>query len=244
MTKLTLRTHVFGPIAVAMTAPGIQLTVEAVSGLSEATLQLSGPDEIIRQAVATRVETSWVITLPAPAPTVISGNGVTNIRGDVFGSVVMSGGQTVINGVAFNGTAAEPITGLLRVPVESLLGTRIDNGVVETRGALAGVHHHGRNSSLTVAAVGDLVFEGTNGSVNIGRAHGEIDVETTNGSVTVGQSGPLTKVRSTNGNVIVVAGCPGRISARTTNGDVSVHKSGYRVDATTRTTNGRDRVLS
>jgi DUF4097 and DUF4098 domain-containing protein YvlB len=69
-------------------------------------------------------------------------------------------------------------------------------------------------------------------------------VETTNGSVTVGQSGPLTKVRSTNGNVIVVAGCPGRISARTTNGDVSVHKSGYRVDATTRTTNGRDRVLS
>ncbi|XKK37266.1 hypothetical protein HFP72_20555 [Nocardiopsis sp. ARC36] len=248
MTNLTLRTPATGPIAVALTAPGIQLTVEAVAGITEATLHLSGPAETIQQATATRIETAWVITVPAPAPTVISAGGVTHISGNVVGSVFMSGNQTVINGVTFNnGTvtgATEPVTGLLRVPVESLLGTRIDNGSVETRGALSGVHHHGRNSSLSVAVVGDLVSDGTNGPVSIGRAHGEIDVHTTNGTVTVGQAGPLTKVRSTNGNVLVHAGCPGRINARTTNGDVAIHKSGYRVDATTSTTNGRDRVYA
>ncbi|RKS06701.1 hypothetical protein DFP74_2344 [Nocardiopsis sp. Huas11] len=248
MTKLTMRTPTTGPITVALTAPGMQLTVEAVPGLTEATLELSGPDETVRQATATSVETAWVINVPAPAPTVISGRGATVISGDVFGSVVMSGGTTVINGAKVtNGTvmgATEPVTGLLRVPMGSLLGTRIDNGSVDTRGALAGVYHQGRNSGVSVDVVGDLVSDGTNGSVSIGRAHGEIDVSTTNGSVSIGRCGPLTKVRSTNGNVLVHAGCPGRISARTTNGNVSVHKAGHRVDATTSTTNGRDRVYA
>ncbi|WP_304452653.1 hypothetical protein [Nocardiopsis sp. YSL2] len=240
MTKLMMRTPTTAPITVALTAPGMQVTVEAVPGLTEATFELSGPDETVRQATATSVETAWVIDVPAPAPTVISG--------DVFGSVVMSGGTTVINGATVtNGTvrgATEPVTGLLRVPAGSLLGTRIDNGSVDTRGALAGVHHQGRNSGLSVDMVGDLVFDGTNGSVSVGRAHGEIDVSTTNGSVSIGRSGPLTKVRSTNGNVLVHAGCPGRINARTTNGHVSVHKAGHRVDATTSTSNGRDRVYA
>jgi hypothetical protein len=250
MTTLTLRTPATCPISVAVKAPAIQLTVEAVTGLSEATLVLSGPDEVIQQASATRVESAWMIALPEPEPTVTrhgntvfthSGRG-TVIRGS---SVVISGGNITVNGVSVgSGTVVEPVTGLLRIPLDSLLATRIDNGSVETRGALSAIDHQGSNADLSVSEVGDLVAESTNGSVTVGRASGRIDAETTNGSVTVARSGPHTKVRSTNGNVTVLAGCPGRISARTTNGNATVHKNGHQVDASTRTTNGRDRVYA
>ncbi|MFE1081726.1 hypothetical protein ACFW31_24590 [Nocardiopsis alba] len=244
MTTQTFRTPSATPVTVALTAPNLELSVEAVPGLTEATFHLSGPEEIVRQAIANAIDGAWIITVPQPRTTVPAGSGMTVIAGDVYGGVVMSGGRTVINGVSMSGSApAEPLRARLRIPQGSLVGTRIDNGSVTTSGELSGVHHQGRNSSLSVHSVGGLVAKSTNGSVTVGRASGEIDVETTNGTVFIGRTGPLTKARTTNGNVVVSAGSHGRITAQTTNGNVTVDKSGYRVNVTTHTTNGHDRVL-
>lgn len=243
-------------------ASSAQVNVSTVPHLAEATVTISGPDEVVDGATEQRSGNSWFIKLPEqPGATIVTRTGpgttmsVNNVSGGtvivggniVSGSIVSGGGNVTINGMRVSGGAAvvntEPTIMTVLLPEGSDLRTMVDNGSVDARGSYTAVDHQASNASLYVESARQVEADTSNGSVTIGRASESIDVSTSNGKVRVGASAPQTTVRASNGSVEVQAAGNHRISARTSNGNVTVYRNGFGADIRTRTSNGRERVL-
>lgn len=253
MTTTTFRTNTTRtgqpiPITLEVNATALEMTVQAVPGLTEATFELSGPEEVVNNAATRRNVDRWVIDIPEPEPTVISGSGVTVMAGNVYGGVTFNGGSfsvsgdTIVNGNVIS-SGGDPIRATVRVPTQSSLRMlRLRNGAVRARGEYTDVDFSSTNACLDVAHAVVVEADTTNGSVTVTSATELIDVSTTNGGIDLNGTARRTRARATNGSVFVNASGPGRISARTTNGNVTVLRNGHDVDVDTSTTNGRDRV--
>lgn len=244
---------VTGPLSLTVNAAMLELAVKTVPGLSEATFELEGPSEIIDGATARASHDGdlWSITLPDPEPTVINGQGVTVMGGNIqgvsmfsSGDIFVGGGTTVINGQVITGAGTEPVKARVLLPVGSSLSLpRLRNGHVIATGEYRRVDFRSTNASLDIEHATEVEADTTNGSITVGTCSEHIDVSTTNGNITTRGSAPRTRARATNGSIVVIASGPHWISARTTNGDVTVLRNGHAAEVSTSTTNGRDRVL-
>lgn len=251
--KKTFTTPVTGPLSLTINATTLELAVKTVPGLTEATFELEGPSEVIEGATARASHDGdlWAITLPAPEPTVIGGQGVTVIGGNIrgvsmvsSGDIFVGGGTTVINGQVITGAVTEPVKARVLLPVGASLSLpRLRNGHVLATGEYGRVDFRSTNASLDIEHATEVEADTSNGSITVGTATELIDVSTTNGSITTRGSAPRTRARATNGSIVVLVSGPHWISARTTNGDVTVIRNGHQAEISTSTTNGSDRVV-
>lgn len=231
-------------------ATSAQVHVSTAPNLAEATVTISGPQEIVDGATEQRGRTSWFIRLPEEPSTTV----VTHTRGGTVmsanvvsgGTVIMGGNMTVINGVVVSGNqtvTVEPTVVTVLLPEGSDLRTVLSNGSVDARGSYTEVTHDASNASLSVEAARRVEADTSNGKVTVGRATDTIDVRTSNGKVRVDGSAPRTDVRTSNGSITIQAAGSHQINARASNGNVTVYRNGHQADIRTRTSNGRDRVL-
>lgn len=238
-----------GPVDFHLNAPSAQVNVSTSPNLTEGTVAINGPADVVDHVKEQAFGGSWIITLPEDAGTTVvtrTGNSTSLSVNNVSSGTVIVGGNVTINGRQVSGGTTinpEPITVTLTLPEGSDLRTRIDNGSVNASGTYRLVDHQASNASLYVQEAHRVEAETSNGNVVIDRAGEEIDVHTSNGKVRVGASAPFTDVHTSNGSVEVDASGDHQISARTSNGSVTVYRNGHNPKVQTRTSNGRERVL-
>ncbi|WP_017577210.1 DUF4097 family beta strand repeat-containing protein [Nocardiopsis kunsanensis] len=231
-------------------AANLEVTVETEENLTEAVIELTGPEEILAGSSAERTATRWTLTIPAPEPTMVSGSGnVGIVAGNIVGgSVTISSGDLVVGGSRVTNTVAspgagKPVRGTIRVPAGTdLTVPDLAHGSVTAPGTYGAVKVSSANAEIDIGHAREVEIEATNGDVAIGSASELIDVSTTNGDIDTG-SAPRSRATSTNGDIWVLAYGDHRIRARTTNGDIDIARNGHaRAEISTSTTNGRDRV--
>lgn len=246
MTTFTTATAYLDRLEIRASA--LEVHIETAEGLTEATIELTGPDETLAEASAGRTATRWILDIPDPEPTVVSGNGAVVMTGNIYGSVVMTssgdiqvGGGRITNTVVSPG-AGEPVRARIRVPHGTDLDApRLHTGYVQAHGSYGEVTFTSTNAHLSIDHTVTLDAETTNGEITCGSASDLVDVSTTNGSVVTG-SAPRTRARATNGDIRVLVFGDHRIRARTTNGDIDITRNGHDAQISTSTTNGRERV--
>lgn len=230
-------------------ASALEVHIQAQEGLTEATIELTGPDEILAEASVERTATRWVLTVPDPEPTIVSGNGAVVMTGNINGSVVMtSSGDVQVSGGRVTNTvlsagAGEPVRATIHVPVGTdLYVPRLHTGHLRARGTYGEVDFRSTNADLDLDSARELEADTTNGSITCGSTSELIDVSTTNGNVTTG-SAPRLRAKATNGDIRVLVFGDHRIRARTTNGDIDVTRNGHDgAEISTSTANGHERV--
>lgn len=226
-----------GPVDFRLEAPSAQVNVSTSPNLTEATVAINGPAEVVDHVKEQDVGGSWIIKLPEDAGTTVTGN---------FSGNVIVGGNVTINGRQVSGGTTvnpEPTIVTVTLPEGSDLRTRVKNGEVNASGTYRLVDHQSSNASLYVQEAHRVEADTSNGNVVIAKSGEEVDVHTSNGKVRVGASAPHTDVRTSNGSVEVAASGDHQISARTSNGSVTVYRNGHNPNVQTRTSNGRERIL-
>lgn len=249
----TFTTDTTGPITLDLSAPVADITIRTSTEAEAATVQASGPADIVSAITEQRAAGRWTVRLPDPGPTVITsstGRATQMVVGNISGGsvVVGAGNVTVSGGTVVSGgntlTSAEPAHLLVTLPAGSSVRLSQDNGKARLNGHYGEVDFRSSNASLDL--VGDaeqLEAETTNGSITVAGAVAQgIEACATNGTITLASSAPRTRVRATNGTVHVAASGPHRIRARTTNGSLTVLKNGHDADITSSTTNGPELV--
>ncbi|WP_304456002.1 DUF4097 family beta strand repeat-containing protein [Nocardiopsis sp. YSL2] len=237
-------------IGLDVIASFLDLTVEAVDGLTEVTVELTGPADVVEGATAVEGQT-WIITVPAPA----SGSGATFANGNVvnrnFGGSVIQAGN-VYGAVIFNGSVSmgggtmmggqqfghEPVRAVARVPSSSVLSAPITAGSVVTRGRMSSVKITGQSVDTHVEHADRVETNTSSGDTTIGRVESSVVVHTISGDIDVRSSGSMAMLRTTSGDIDFTAGKDGRVTASTTSGDVTVVRSGYRVSSRTSSVSG------
>lgn len=240
-------------ITLDLDAPVADVTIRTRPELATATVQVTGPKEVVSNVTEHRAAGRWSVRVPDPGPTVITGSngGARNmVVGSISGgSVVMAGGNvTVSGGTVISGgntlTTTEPVHLLVTLPEGSNVRLSQKNGEARLDGHYGAVDFRSSNATLDLVGNADhLDADTSNGSITVdGTVLEEIDASATNGTLTLASSAPRTSARATNGSVTVIASGPHRIRARTTNGSLTVLKNGHDADVTSSTTNGSELV--
>lgn len=249
----TFTTDTNGPITLDLDAPVADVTIRTRPELATATVQVTGPKEVVSNVTEYMAAGRWTVRVPAPGPTVITGSngGARNmVVGSITGgSVVVAGGNVTVSGstVISGGntlTTTEPVHLLLTLPEGSNVRLSQNTGGARLDGHYGEVDFRSSNASLDLVGGAERVEADTsNGDLTVaGTVTEEIDVSATNGTLTLASSAPRTRARATNGSVTVTASGPHRIRARTTNGSLTVLKNGHDADVTSSTTNGSELV--
>ena len=248
MTTFTTPTEYLDRLEIR--AANLEVTVETEEDLTEALIELTGPEETINEATVERTATRWLLTLPEPEPTVVSGSGNAGIMAGtiVGGSIAFSSGDLVVGGDRVTNTvlspgAGAPVRATIRVPVGTdLTVLGLVHGSVTAPGTYGTVEVSSTDAEIDIGHAREIEVEAINGDIAIGSAAELIDVSTTNGDIATG-SAPRSRATSTNGDIWVLAYGDHRIRARTTNGDIDITRNGHTgAQISTRTTNGRERV--
>ena len=246
----TFTTHTEYLDLLEIRAANLEVTVETHENLTEAVIELTGPEETVNEATVERTAIRWVLTLPEPEPTVVSGNGnVGIVAGNIVGgSVTISSGDLVVGGGQVTNTAVssgtgDPVQATIRVPAGTdLTVPGLARGSVTASGTYGAVKVSSTDAEIDIGHAREIEVEASNGDVAIGSASELIDVSTTNGDIATGSALRL-RATSTNGDVWVLAYGDHRIRAHTTNGDIDIARNGHvGAQISTSTTNGRDRV--
>lgn len=246
MARMTARTTTTSPITLTLTARVAELVVHAVPGLTEATVDITGPADILDETVVEPTGPTWSIRIPTPATstigTTIAGGSVVFTSGTIQGPVVMSAGRTIIGGrLVEAGPLPDPIRVTVRIPAGSNLSVpHLDTGSAALTGLFGTIDFGGRNAPLLLAGSAREVRATTvNGAISLQGRTAQVHATTLNGTVRVERADGETVARTTNGNVVVAAAGPGRIDAQTVNGNVQVTGAQmYRVQVRAATLNG------
>ncbi|OLT27159.1 hypothetical protein BJF83_18875 [Nocardiopsis sp. CNR-923] len=114
MTATTFHAAFLGPFTLDLTAPTAEITIETVPCLTKASARITGPAEIIDQAVQTLAAQRWMVTLPQSKGTMTSFGTVTNVShrggaviqaGNISGTVAFSGGDLYVGSSSATPTA-------------------------------------------------------------------------------------------------------------------------------------------
>jgi len=233
----------------AVTAAVLDLTVTSVLGLTEATVELTGPADVVGGATAIEGDV-WKIGVPAPRQTgsvrsfaggaVIQARNITN--GVIFNGGMRLGGMT-LGGNGVTTVVQDPIRAVVRIPKGTGLTADITHaGSVLTRGWLSSIRISGTAVDVDLAGADHVDVKSISGDLVLERATGSARLRSTSGDVAVHCAGATTDAESVSGDITVTAGTEdSRVYATTVSGDVTVTRGGYRVSTQTSSVSGRVR---
>lgn len=221
--------------------------VRTADGITQALIEVTGPDHLIRDVRVETVRNLWVLDLPhATGSTVVSSGGSMVIGNNNGGTVIQAG---TLNGVAFGRTLVvsgdahvvvgdQSVSISIRVPRGTNLNTELTSGSVSTVHAqLGAVHHSGQSGDVTIGYVEEVSANTSSGDVSVRGVETLATVRTSSGDIDI-SGGTRADLQSSSGDVDFVAtrGC--RLDARTSSGDITVRRSGHQVDSRVRTSSG------
>lgn len=230
-----------------VSAPHADVSVRA-DDVTEAVIEITGPEDIVRQADAVVAAGIWTLNLPdAPASTFSTSGGnmtVSTNRGMVIQAGRVSGG-VFFNGVGdvtiVNGNVrvaqVEPVTVAIRIPRGTRLITRMQSGDLSTAGELGSVDHTGSSGQVRIAHTSDIIAETASGDVSVRQVETVATIRTASGDVRV-DGGTRVDVQAASGDIYFAATADCVLSARTASGDIRIRRFGHQVIANTRTASG------
>lgn len=246
-TTFTASIDSFDTLVIHGTAAHVD--VRTASGLTEAQIEITGPDHLIRDASVEMVRNLWVLDLPKggmatsttvnnhSSTTVISGgSGVFIQAGNINGFA--SGDVTIITGGAQVSLSDQQIHVAIRLPRGTNLNTELTSGALTTTHAqLGAVHHKSTSGDAIIGSTREVSANTSSGDVTVREVETLATVRTSSGDIDV-TGGTRADLQSSSGDIDFVAtrGC--RLDARTSSGDITVRRSGNQVDSRVRTSSG------
>lgn len=228
-----------------VSAPHADVSVRA-DDITEAIIEITGPEDIVRQANAVVAAGIWTLNLPdAPASTFTTGNGNMTVgtnrgmviqAGSVSGDVFFGGGNVTFTGDV-RISQPEPVTVAIRIPRGTQLITRMRSGDLSTAGELGSVDHTGASGQVRIAHARDIVAETASGDVSVRQVETVATIRTASGDVRV-DGGTRIDVQAASGDVHFAATADCVLFARTASGDIRIRRFGHQVNANTRTASG------
>lgn len=229
-----------------VSAPHADVSVRA-DDITEAIIEITGPEDIVRQADAVVAAGIWTLNLPdTPASTFTTSGGNMRVgtnRGVVIQASRVSGDLFFGGGgsVTFNGdvriSQPEPVTVAIRIPRGTQLITRMRSGDLSTAGELGSVDHTGASGQVRIAHARDIVAETASGDVIVRQVETVATIRTASGDVRV-DGGTRIDVQAASGDVHFAATADCVLFARTASGDIQIRRFGHQVNANTRTASG------
>lgn len=230
-----------------VSAPHADVSVRA-DDVTEAVIEITGPEDIVRQADAVVAAGIWTVSLPDTPATTFTTSGGTMTVGINRGTVIQAGRGD--GGVSFNGvgdvtivngnvrvTQVEPVTVAIRIPRGTRLITRMQSGDLSTAGELGSVDHQGQSGQVRIAHAHDISAETASGDVSVRQVETVATIRTASGDIRV-DGGTRTDVQTASGDVHFAATTDCVLAARTASGDIRIRRFGHQVIANTRTASG------
>lgn len=249
--KKTLTTPTDSFDTVVVNGASAVVDVRTAENLTEALIEITGPEAVIREARAELVGTRWVLELPkgsGGATTVVSGNTTFVNGGGVFiqaGNIsgFASGDVTVISGGGQVHVTDQQVHVSIRVPRGTNLHSTLTAGALTTTHAqLGSVHHQSKSADALIGSVREVSADTVSGDVSVRTVQTLATVRTVSGDIDI-TGGTRVDLQSVSGDIDFVATRDCRLDSRTTSGDITIRRSGHLVDSRTRTVSGdvRDR---
>lgn len=230
-----------------VSAPHADVSLRA-DDVTEAVIEITGPEDILRQADATVAAGTWTLNLPeTPTATFSTRNGnmtASTNRGTVIqagritGNVIFGGvgDVTVVNGDV-QITEVEPVTVAIRIPRGTRLITRMQSGDLSTAGELGSIDHTGASGQVRIAHAHDISAETASGDVSVRQVETVAAIRTASGDIRI-DGGTRIDVQAASGDVHFAATADCVLSARTASGDIRIRRFGHQVNANIRTASG------
>jgi hypothetical protein len=253
MINRTFHAPEAGPLTFDLTVGHAEVTI-TVSPVAAAVAELSGPDDVVNEAWDGSRPGRWSLTLPAPAPTVISTGGVQVVNyggGQVIQADTIYGGITMVNGrmqVGMRMTDAvmvpgpEPVRLDVTVPPGSRLTARVESGTLTTRGILGGASISGTSLCIEVDSAGNLSADTISGRITAGSVTGAARLSSTSGRIRVGDAAGPVAAETISGGIDITTSAPVTIDAGSVSGDITVHTGGADPDVRAHSVSGRTRI--
>jgi Putative adhesin len=207
-----------GAVIFGLDAPAALVEVTVSADADVASVELSGPAEVVDGAGVSAIGVRWSLRLPSTAATaattvIRSAGGVTVINSTIGASVIVGDSMTFVNGQLVGGTnircpGVEPVRLSVTLPIRSCLEARVDAGSLVTRGPLPRVSVTGTSADVQIASAGAA------------------EVRTVSGDITVSAVADCARLRTISGDIDVDAAA-GQVSAQTTSGDITVHAESF-----------------
>lgn len=250
-----------------ITAPEAEITVRTQDGLTEARVEITGPQERIEGATANLAYGVWTICLPEVAPqtsTFTSSRGgrvtnfVANVSGggriiqaaNINGANIQVGGDMIFgnsgtvhtdSGTVYNNTwiqSQEPVTVTLVIPTGIDLTARVGSGRIDTLDAdIRTLDAHTGSGSVLTGQVAEAFIHTGSGNVDVRELVDEGAITTGSGDIQVEGGASLT-LRTGSGNIRFSATRDATVTARTGSGNIRVRRGDHRVDSRLRTGTG------
>ena len=230
-----------------VSAPHADVSVRA-DDVTEAVIEITGPEDIVRQADAVVAAGIWTLNLPdAPASTFTTSGGNMTVgtnrgtviqAGRVSGNVIFGGvgDVTIVNGTV-QVTQVEPVTVAIRIPRGTKLITRMQSGNLATSGELGSVEHESRSGDARIAHATTINAETASGSVIVRNVETTATVRTRSGNIDV-TGGTHVTVESRSGQIYYAATADCRVNATNRSGNINLRRFGHQVNSNTRTRSG------
>ncbi|MFE9247085.1 DUF4097 family beta strand repeat-containing protein [Nocardiopsis sp. NPDC006938] len=247
-------------MAVTFTTPADTLTtmiingsdadveVRTSAGLTEARIEIFGPEHLIADASVESLGSLWVLDLPQTSGMTTttfrsSGGGMIVQAGRVMGGVIMNGGDIVVGGASLGSTHVITPDAQVRVvahlPQGTNLTTSLTSGSLTTSNArLGAVEHTSSSGDITLGHVQELSARTSSGSVVVHRVQGLATVRTSSGQIIL-DGGTTLSLRSSSGAISYTATGDCSVSARTSSGSITIRRGGHQVQTQVRTSSGR-----
>lgn len=221
--------------------------------IAEALIEITGPEELIREASVEMVRNLWVLDLPKGnvttsttvnshgGTTIISGSGIFIQAGSINGFA--SGDVTIINGSGQVSVSDQQVHVAIRLPRSTNLNTQLTSGRLTTTHAQLGtVHHVSTSGDAMIGSVRESSVDTTSGGVAVRSVDELATIRTRSGNIEV-SGGTRVDIETRSGGIDFVATRQCRLEAHTRSGNISVRRAGHQVDSRTSSRSGsvRDR---
>lgn len=246
--KKTLTTPVNSFDTVVVNGASAVVDVRTAENLTEALIEITGPEAVIREARADLVGAQWVLELPKGdgGTTVVSGGNTTIINGTDGGvfiqagtlNGVTSGNVTIISGGGQVHVTDQQVHVSIRVPRGTNLHSTLTAGALTaTHAQLGTVHHRSKSADALIGSVREVSVDTVSGDVSVRTVQTLATIRTISGDTDL-TGGTRIDAATTSGDIDFAANTHCRLDARTVSGDITIRRSGHQVDSRTRTVSG------
>ena len=251
-------TRTRGTITLAVSASYLELEVTTDPYATEATAEVTGPDEVLDKIREETRGDTWSLAFPRTpgghqGGTIIQSSGSMMISGGVSmsgGNVYIGGGRgrgrVIVNGVdvtdMVNANTPEPLRAVVTLPAGSSLDVRIESGDIAVRGAISQLSADTTSADIRAEAAGSLRARSISGDVSCDGVSGPSNVHTVSGDVDLTAGGNVN-AETTSGDIHVHATESVAVDAGSVSGDIRVTADrGVRPDVRGRSVSGRVRT--